>query len=595
MDRRPPKTCGFFLLATILAAVAASGAETTGQAVAIPIDDPLTIAKCGGCHARDSAGIMRRLSFIRTTPEVWEQAIKRMVRLHGFNGTPEETGKILRYLSKNNGLAPEEAKPVFWEAEHRRFRDQDDGTITPAPLQTTCNTCHTVGRVLGQRRTREDYLKLANMHMALFPYTEISIFRPYVRRGTALAAVTTTTGMYSTDVSYPEPPKKPAKSPLDAALDYLAENQPLITPEWTAWKSIMHTPDLSGTWLVNGFQKGKGRVYGQLTIEPAPIADEFLTKIELHYANTGRVVKRTGKGIVYTGYSWRGRSKLGDPDSTTKDPNYAPPENKEAMMISRDGASMEGRWFWGGYDEFGIDVQLSRLGKETVVFGTDTYSLRSPSTNEVTVYGGGFAASLAPRDVDFGPGVKVLKVLQVTPTSAKLQVAVSEGLPDSIHDISIHGVSAVKAFAVYREVAYIKVMPDASFARLGGTIAAKQYAQFEAVAFAAGPDGAPGTADDVVLGPVTANWTLEEFYSTPDDDDVNYVGEINDAGLFTPSLEGPNPKRKKQANNLPTDNYGDVWVDASFKAPDGKLLKAKSYLVVGVPLYVHYDQPEVSQ
>ena len=119
-------------------------------------------------------------------------------------------------------------------------------------------------------------------------------------------------------------------------------------------------------------------------------------------------------------------------------------------MISRDGASMEGRWFWGGYDEFGIDVQLSRLGKETVVFGTDTYSLRSPSTNEVTVYGGGFAASLAPRDVDFGPGVKVLKVLQVTPTSAKLQVAVSEGLPDSIHDISIHGVSAVKAFAVYR-------------------------------------------------------------------------------------------------------------------------------------------------
>ena len=47
----------------------------------IPVDDAVTIAKCGGCHQRSDDGVMRRISYMRTTPEVWEQAIKRMVRL----------------------------------------------------------------------------------------------------------------------------------------------------------------------------------------------------------------------------------------------------------------------------------------------------------------------------------------------------------------------------------------------------------------------------------------------------------------------------------------------------------------------------------
>src|SRR5262245_19475276 len=92
----------------------------------VPISDALTIAKCGGCHQRDANGMMRRLSYIRTTPEVWEEAIKRMVRLNGLSIKPEDARAILRYLSANNGLSPEEARPIFWEAEHRLFRDESD-------------------------------------------------------------------------------------------------------------------------------------------------------------------------------------------------------------------------------------------------------------------------------------------------------------------------------------------------------------------------------------------------------------------------------------------------------------------------------------
>jgi quinohemoprotein amine dehydrogenase len=103
----------------------------------IPVNDSLTIAKCGGCHKTSEDGVMRRISYIRTTPEVWEQAIKRMLRLHGVRVTAAEASHIVRYLSANNGLAPEEAKPIFWEAEHRLFRDQEDPTLVPAGRPAT--------------------------------------------------------------------------------------------------------------------------------------------------------------------------------------------------------------------------------------------------------------------------------------------------------------------------------------------------------------------------------------------------------------------------------------------------------------------------
>jgi quinohemoprotein amine dehydrogenase len=272
-----------------------------------------------------------------------------------------------------------------------------------------------------------------------------------------------------------------------------------------------------------------------------------------------------------------------------------PVEWREAMMVSADGNSMKGRWFWGGYDEFGIDVKLTRLGTQPVVLGTDLYSMQSPSANkELRIFGANLPTTLQASDINLGPGVSVTKVVKATPTTATVAVTVAQGLPAGIRNVSIGAATAVKALAVYDKVAYIAVAPDASLARLGGTIAAKQYTQLEAIAYAAGAHGKKETEDDVPLGPVPARWALEELYSTPDDDDINFVGSVNDSGLFTPALEGPNPARKKQANNFPTNNWGDVWVTASFDA-GGTTLKSKSYLVVTIPQYIRYDQPEVSR
>src|ERR1700751_4716985 len=65
----------------------------------IPVTNQLVISKCGTCHTKDDHGNLLRISWERATPEGWEEAIKRMVRLQGVRLTPTEARTILKYLS----------------------------------------------------------------------------------------------------------------------------------------------------------------------------------------------------------------------------------------------------------------------------------------------------------------------------------------------------------------------------------------------------------------------------------------------------------------------------------------------------------------
>ena len=499
------------ILATFLLA---SAAGLSAQAVqGIPINDEVTIRKCGGCHQPDASGMMRRISYIRTTPEVWEQSIKRMVRLNGLSVTPQEVRQIVRYLSNNNGLAPEEMKPGFWEVEHRTEGYQGDYVPNQA-LQHTCNYCHSIGRVLAQRRTRDDYEKLVAMHIGLFPGAA-NAFRP--QRGRATRAADTPQrempgaagGLATLTPRPPAPTGANAKYPVDLALDYLATAQPLITPEWTAWHAGMRPPKLAGTWLLTGYQAGRGKIYGQVVTTPGPSDDQFVTSVQFTYANSGTSVKLAGKSIVYTGYSWRGSAGAVTPHPAGNAAmSPVPVQWREAMMVSRDGNSMDGRFFWSSFGELGIDVHLVRLGSEPVVLGADLASLQSPSRHELKIYGGNLPSSLKPADIDLGPGVSITKIVNTSPMVATVEVDVAKGLPVGMRDLSVGRATAVKALAVYDKIAYVKVTPDAQISQLGGVVHAKELAQFDVIAFAAGPDGKVNTADDVPLGPVSAKWSL---------------------------------------------------------------------------------------
>jgi quinohemoprotein amine dehydrogenase len=525
----------------------------------IPITNPLVKSVCGACHKTDEKGLMSRISYRRTTPEGWQETIRRMVTLNKLEMQPAEAREIVRYLSDTLGLAPEEAKPGSFEVERRLIDYKYEGDKDTG---TTCSHCHSMGRVILQRRTEAEWNLVLAMHRGYYPLVDFQAFRR--------------SGPPSRE---PGPDGRPPdnRHPMDKALAHLKSAFPFTTPEWSSWSATMRVPRLDGAWAITGYEPGAGPVYGRATIKAGAAAGEFTTEIAYTYARSGRTVTRTGRTIIYTGFQWRGRSTVGQDDATSL---------REVMAVDRDWQAVSGRWFAGSYDERGLDVRLVRIGRETVVSGLDRASIRKGASREtVRLYGANLPTTVAARDVDFGRGVTVTRVASATPEVLSVEVDVTADAPVGVHDVFVAGVASRTAVAVYDKIDAVKVAPAWNMARVGGAVFPKMFAQFEAIAFSNGPDGKPDTEDDLNLGPVEASWTIEEYAATYDDDDRKFVGEVaNTTGLFTPALDGPNPNRSGNRNNV-----GDVWVVATHKPATGEPLRGRAHLVVTVPLYMRWD------
>jgi quinohemoprotein amine dehydrogenase len=239
-------------------------------------------------------------------------------------------------------------------------------------------------------------------------------------------------------------------------------------------------------------------------------------------------------------------------------------------------------------------VKMQRAVPDPTLIGADRTSLKTGSqAARVHLIAENLPAQVAPADLDFGTGVTVRRIVSHSPKEVVAEVDVASDAVPGKRDIVFRRSVLQNAIAVYDRIDYIKVAPDSALARLGSERHPKGYQQFEAVAYQRGADGKPHTADDVELGPVDVSWSVEEFYSVYGDDDKEFVGSLSPTGFFTPASDGPNPQRKFSRNN-----YGDVWIVATAKNEkdkNGKPLVDKSYLVVTIPLYMQWDQPEVGQ
>jgi quinohemoprotein amine dehydrogenase len=581
-----------FLLATVLAAAPAllaqapaGGRGAVGSTPAketetgIPVADALTISKCGSCHAKDDKGNLTRISWTRTTPEGWQEAIKRMVRLNGLTLQPAEARLIVKALSTSHGLAPEESKPVMYMTEHRI----QDEAIPNESIRVTCNQCHALGRPFQWYRTRKEWTLLADMHSALYVQADAAFRRNGMGRGP---------GGPPPGANAAAPP---APVSLDISLDYLAKSYGLHTPAWSAWRARMRAPKITGRWLLSAYVPGKGKYYGDVNITAGATEDEFKTTVKMQPVKGGPAITRTGTGLVYTGYSWRGRSK--GPAIANAATDDLSREMREALWIAPDQTTAEGRWFWGEYQEFGVDVKLRRASSEPQLLTLDRSSLKTGSTAQrLRIIGNSLPGQLKPSDLELGAGVKVTAIISHTASEIVAQVDVDEKAIPGKRDLTLGASVLESAIALYDKIDYIRVTPETAIARLGGDAKdahPRGYQQLEAIAYQRGEDGKLHTADDVELGPVEVNWTVEEFIAVFGDDDKEFVGSLSNNGLFTPNMDGPNPQRKFSRNN-----YGDVWVVATAKNEkdkDGKPLSGKSYLIVTVPTYIRWDQPEVSQ
>jgi quinohemoprotein amine dehydrogenase len=552
-QRQRRARCGSaFVLGAVCALLAADvaaqqRAATPGPRTGHVITSDVVVRSCSGCHTRDEQGRLSRISYLRKTPEGWQTSIRRMVSLHGAKLEPEAAREVVRYLANQQGLAPEELAPARFEAERRTI----DYVYSDSAAERVCNACHSMGRVITERRTKDEWQLLIATHRALYPLSDFQRFRSNT------------------------PPH-----PVEKAINHLADAFPLETPAWTAWSANMRPPRLEGSWIVSGKHLARGALYGRVTIRAvAGRDDEFETEATYVFPEDGSTVRRTGRAIVYTGHQWRGRSaSANDTD-----------ERREVMSIERGWSEMTGRWFGGAYDEDGIDVTLRRATTAPVITGVHPRGLRAGSKGiEVRVYGANLPASLSAANVDFGPGVRVTGVTRTSDDVASIRVDVAADAPAGARDLFFAGVTRTNAVAVFDRIHAVRVLPRAGMARVGGAVMPKQLQQFEAVAYHNGPDRRPNTADDLDLGRVPVTWSLEEYPVTQDDDDLRFVGAIDGKGLFTPALDGPNPQRSGNRNNV-----GDVWVVATYSPPDAapgaQPLRGRAHLLVTVPNFLRWD------
>jgi quinohemoprotein amine dehydrogenase len=524
--RRKMGSCFILALAFMLATAWAGSA--LGES-GIPITSDKILNMCTDCH-KNNRGVVSRISFLRKSPEGWEETLWRHKRTHGVSITRDEKEALILYLSDKQGLAPAEVAPYAYTLEKRDTREKVEGQA----VIDVCVRCHSYAKSAIQRRTPEEWSRLANMHAGILPMWLYQL----------------------QDVPDWD-------ETLAGALKELAKRFPLETPEWKRW--VTARPKVAeGEWVVAGNQAGIGAYGGAITL--AKTGDALYSYTGTVEFENGEKRPIEGKATLYGGYAWRASGTL------------AGKPIREVFHISTDGSSFAGSRFDDPHFEIrGVETRAFAGGPPRILSVMPKALRAGTKDATVTVFGTGLS-----KEVSLGEGVTVKRVVSESRTKVVLTVDVSDKAAAGYRTAKSGGVVSSDLFAVYTTVDYIKVVPSPAMSRTGGLgYAVKQLVQFDAVGVSKGADGAAGTRDDIEVGRVPAAWKVVELASSNEDHDVEFVGTIDGNGLFTPGDEGPNQKRFMQENNM-----GDVWVTAAWDAPGGGTLSARGYLLATIPLYV---------
>jgi quinohemoprotein amine dehydrogenase len=517
----------FIVLFSLALAVAWAG--TALGAPGIPVTSDLVLKKCTGCH-RNEGGMVSRISYIRQAPEAWEETLWRHKRIHGLQITREEKEAYLLYFSVTQGLAPAEVLPYAYTLEKRDTKESVDNQV----IVDMCVRCHSYAKTALQRRTPEEWTKLAHMHSGVLPMWLYQL-----------------QDVLDWDDT------------LAACLSELSKRFPLVTPEWKQW-SASRPKAGEGKWVFAGYQAGKGAYGGEIALKKT--GDPFYAYTGTVEFENGEKQAIEGKATLYGGYAWRASGTL------------AGKPIREVFHISMDGSTFTGVRFDDPHFELrGVETRAFAGGSPRILSVMPKALPAGKKDAAVTIVGTGLS-----KEVSLGDGVVVKKVVSATPEKVVLSVDVDAKAAAGHRDVKAGAAAASRLFAVYSAADYIKVVPSPAMSRTGGLgHAVKQLVQFDAVAYAVGADGAAGTGDDIEIGRVPAAWRVVELASSNEDADAEFVGTIDRNGLFTPGDEGPNPKRFMQENNM-----GDVWVTAAYDAPGGGTLSARGYLLATIPLYI---------
>ncbi len=185
-------------------------------------------------------------------------------------------------------------------------------------------------------------------------------------------------------------------------------------------------------------------------------------------------------------------------------------------------------------------------------------------------------------DVSLGDGIEIER-RAATADTVRVLARAKPGAAVGARAVKVGKAEAQGLFAVYDKIGSVRVEPPYAIARVGGGggTTPPVPVQFDAIAYLDGPDGKPGTADDVRLGAVKARWSVSDFDATAEKlSDAKFAGTMKPGGLFVPAEAGPNPRRPYHTNNA-----GDLKVHATV-ADGGRSVDGTGHLVVTVQRWV---------
>ena len=500
--------------------------------------------RCSGCHApREEGGKLDAIESQRKAPEGWQMTIDRMVRVHGAQLQPDEARTLVKYLSDHYGLAPSEVEPFRYALE--KYDNTVEQQNIPKAVQGTCVQCHSYARIALQRRTPEQWARLLDSKVALLPNIENS----------------TGSSGFLDDLWLPTAKKE--------SVPYLTKNYPFTSEAWKKWQAASKQ-DYAGSWKIVGHDSGRGGDYtGRLTLKA--LGDDRYEGEFTHEFADGSSVSGKTTAIVYTGFQWRGIAQIGDGK-----------KQKEIFFASEDGVVISGRRLLTTIGDLGREETLYKSGADAKLLTVIPATLKTGETQKVKLFGMNLPQNLTAEAVILGEGVTVRSLSQSGDDTVIAEVVTDNGAKAGPRQATIRGVEGKIPLYVYTTVDYIRLSPEQAFARPGGVRTPKVFQQFEVFAYLNGKDGVKGTKDDVKLGRVgPIRWNLEEYVKRNNDDDVQFVGAVDENGLFAPANDGPNLQR-----HMSDENVGDVWVEAWYK-PDGakRSMGARSFLLVMPPKF----------
>jgi quinohemoprotein amine dehydrogenase len=464
------------------------------QAHAAEEGPALLKSKCMGCHIPEGKDSFSRISHQRKTPEGWLMSIARMQVMHGLQISDDDRRTLVKYLADKQGLAPSETEGVRYAMERRlnTVEQFDDH------LSQMCGRCHSGARVALQRRPAKEWEHLVNFHLGQWPSLEYQA--------------------QSRDRDWLE-------IALKETVPDLAKRFPLEDKAWADWQKAKPKADaLAGQWSFSGHMLAKGDVRGVMTVT-ADAGDSFKVDVKGQYAD-GTPFNGSGSAILYNGYEWRGNVKVGD-------------ANLRQVFAALNG-EMKGRMFEAEHDERGLDFSAAKDGNAKLLAVQPGY-LKAGSEAELTLVGSGLSGT-----PDFGPGVEVVKVLEVTPKQVRVKVKAAADAAAGTRAVALGDLQGVE-LAVYKDISEVKVVPAFSIARVGenGGSTPKVQGRFEAEAWGKGADGKAYR-----IGYLPAKWSVEPFDERArEDEDVKFAGVMQKDGVFVPGGAGPNPERKMMTNN----------------------------------------------